>query len=336
MNPRLLIRGRALTPAEARAYRCSMRVLGPNEVVAALDFPDLIEALRRTLRCKDIVKPKQQCHAITLPAGRAGRLEIAPAWQDGRNLGIEVTTVFPDETACGATPALGSYLLLDGCTGRLLAFLDGPALTARRTAATSALAATYLARPDCERLLMIGTGALASHLVEAHASVRPIRKVLVWDGDFDKAMRWAQRMTRRTLQVAATDDLQRAVTGAEVICCAVATAKPLLLGHWLPLGTHIDLIPGPATDACTAADDETLRRASVFVEARPAALAGAGDGDTAIGAIRIAEIDGDLVELCRGSHPGRQFDDEITLFRSGDLGFLNLAAAQLALESSTT
>lgn len=311
-----------------------MRVLGPSEVSAALDIPSLVEALRQMFRSGDVVTPQRHRHTIEVPGARDGSLLIMPAWQAGRHLGIKLLTIFPDNAARNDPSLLGEYLLLDARNGKPLALLDGPALTARRTAAASALAASYLARSDCERLLMIGTGRLASHLIEAHASVRPIRNVLVWGRDRDKAARLAQRLTRRTLKVAATDDLQRAVNGAHIICCATLAAEPILLGHWLPLGVHIDLV-GAFTPQMREADDETLRRARVFVDTREGALAEAGELIHAIaaGAMTEDDIAGDLYELTRGSRAGRRFHDQITLFKSVGAALEDLAAAKLALDN---
>jgi alanine dehydrogenase len=311
-----------------------MRILGPSEVTAALDIPALVEALRTMFRGADVAAPQRHRHTIEVPGGHAGSLLIMPAWQAGRHLGIKLLTIFPDNAARNDPSLLGEYLLLDARSGKPLALFDGPALTARRTAAASALAASYLARPDCERLLMIGTGRLASHLIEAHASVRPIRNVLVWGRDRDKAARLAQRLTRRTLKVAATDDMQRAVNGAHIICCATLATEPILHGHWLPLGVHIDLV-GAFTPDMREADDETLRRARVFVDTREGALAEAGDLIHAIaaGAMTEDDIAGDLFELTRGSRAGRRFHDQITLFKSVGAALEDLAAANLALDT---
>ena len=183
-----------------------MRILGPSEVVAALDFTGLIEALRQMFRSGGCEVPLRHHHTIAMPGGGPdGTLLLMPAWQAGQRIGIKLVTVFPGNAAASLPSVMGAYLLLDGKTGEPVALLDGPALTARRTAAASALAARYLARPDCERLLVVGTGALAPHLVEAHAAVRPIRNVLIWGRDKVKAAALAQRLDRRTLKVAATE-----------------------------------------------------------------------------------------------------------------------------------
>lgn len=310
-----------------------MRILGFDEIIAALDFPALIEALRQMFRSGCETPPRQH-YTIPVQGAGDGTLLLMPAWQAGRHIGVKVATIFPGNEARHHPSLLGTYLLLDGSTGRPLAALDAAGLTARRTAAASALAASYLARPDCERLLMVGTGLLAAHLVEAHASVRPIRNVLVWGRHHDKAARLARRLDRRTLKVAATDDLANAVRGAHIVCCATRAREPLILGHWLPLGVHIDLVGG-FTPEMREADDDTIRRARIFVDTRDGALAEAGDIMVPIrtGVMREDDIAGDLFDLARGSRAGRRFHDQITLFKSVGPALEDLAAARLALDT---
>jgi alanine dehydrogenase len=310
-----------------------MRIIGPSEVVAALDFPALVESLRQMFRigCE---APLRHHHTIAAPdGGPDGNLLLMPAWQAGRHIGIKLVTVFPGNAASGLPSVMGAYLLLDGKTGEPQALLDGPSLTVRRTAAASALAASYLARPDSERLLMVGTGALAPHLVEAHASVRPIRNVLIWGRDPDKAARLAQRLDRRNLKVVATTDLEGAVRGAHVISCATLTMEPLVRGAWLPLGVHLDLVGG-FTPAMRETDDEACRRARIFVDTRPGTLKEAGDivQPMRAGIFGEDDIAGDLFELTRGSRAGRRYHDQITLFKSVGTALEDLAAAELALE----
>ena len=310
-----------------------MRVFGWSEAVDALEFSSLIEALRQAFRSADTTAPPPHRYTIPASADASGTLQLSPAWRIGDRIGVKVTAAFG--ATRGGPGGEGAYALLDARNGKPLAVFDAAALTARCTAAVSALAASYLARPDSERLLLIGSGALASHLLAAHASVRPIRNVLVWDRDSDKAERLAHRLTRRTLKVAATDDLQRAVNGAHIVCCIAADAAPILNGHWLPLGVHLDLVGG-ATPALRQADDETLHRARVFVDTREAALAEAGDLAQPIraGVFNPDDVAGDLFDLTRGTRAGRRFHDQVTLFKSVGHALADLAAAKQGLENA--
>lgn len=308
-----------------------MRMLGYSEVVAALDFPGLVESLRQIFRAGADAPPRHH-YKIPVPGKGDATLLVMPCWQTGRHIGIKVVGVFPDNPA-DLPRLMGSFLLLDGQTGKPLAVMDGPALTARRTAAASALAASYLARPDCERLLMIGTGALASHLIEAHASVRPIVNVLVWSRHPEKAVKLAQRLDRRRLKVAATTDLANAVRGAHIVCCATPSERPLVEGHWLPLGAHLDLVGGFRPEM-READDDCIRRGRVFVDTRAGALAEAGDIIQPLksGILREDDIAGDLFDLARGTRAGRRYHDQITIFKSVGTAIEDLAAARLALD----
>jgi ornithine cyclodeaminase len=310
-----------------------MRVLGYNETVAALEFPALVEALRQAFRSRTTETPPADVYRIPVPPGQDGSLIILPAWQAGKHFGIKLTTIFPGIAAGQKPLRMGTYMLCDGKTGEPIALFDGPALTARRTAAASALAASYLANPDCERLLMIGTGSLASHLIEAHATTRPIHNVLIWGRDPDKAARLARRLDRRNLKVAPATDLAKAVRGAQIICCATTAQEPILKGEWLTPGVHIDLVGG-RTPTMREADDETMTKARIFVDTREAAESQAGDIviPIAAGVITAFDIAGDLFELTRGDRAGRRYHNQITLFKSVGHSLEDLAGAQVALD----
>jgi ornithine cyclodeaminase len=302
-----------------------MRVISAAEVEAALDFDSLIERLRQAFR-RDITVPLRHHHAIECPGGDEATLLLMPAWQAGSHIGIKLVTVFPGNTARDLPAVMGAYLLLDGKTGSPLAMIDGPILTAKRTAAASALAVGYLARPDSERLLMVGTGALAPQLVLAHAAVRPICNVLVWGRDPDKAARLAKRLNRSDFRVEATGDLESAARGAHIISCATLSPEPLIQGAWLQPGQHLDLVGGFRPVA--------IRRARVFVDTRAGACKEAGDIVQPLesGVLAPEDIAADLFELTRGERAGRRFYDQITLFKSVGTAVEDLAAAQLTVE----
>lgn len=309
-----------------------MRILSAAEVEAALDWESLVECLRQAFH-RGAEVPVRHHHEILNPGGPDGTLLLMPAWQSGRHIGVKIVTVFPENSDRGLPSVMGAYLLLDGKTGSPSALIDGPTLTLKRTAAASALASQYLSRPGCERLLMVGTGALAPYLVMAHAAVRPIRKVSIWGRTPDKAVKLAERLHRPDFPVAATEDLEAAACRADIISCATLSQDPLILGAWLQPGQHLDLVGGFRPDM-READDEAIRRARVFVDTREGAMQEAGDIVQPIesGVLDPDEVAGDLFELTRGERAGRRSDDQITLFKSVGTALEDLAAAQLAAE----
>ncbi len=309
-----------------------MRIIGASEVETALDYPTLAEKLRQMFRSGCAV-PLRHHHTIPTHGDSDATLLIMPAWQTGRHIGVKLVTVFPDNAKASLPSVMGAYLLLDGKSGQPQALIDGPSLTLRRTAAASALAARYLAREDCERLLMVGTGALAPHLILAHAAVRPICNVLVWGRNPDKAKKLASRLDRPDFRVSATTDLEGAARGAHVISCATLSRDPLILGDWLEPGTHLDLVGG-FTPEMRETDDAAVAKARVFVDTREGATNEAGDIVQPLksGVITEDDIAGDLFELTRGERAGRRFYDQITLFKSVGTALEDLAAAQLAVQ----
>ncbi len=295
---------------------------------AASDYGALIEALAEMYR-RGVDRNALFRLDLESASGTVANLLLRPAWQRDRNIGVKLVTVFPDNNAKGLASVLGVYVLMDGETGAPLACIDGTVLTLYKTAANSALGARFLAREDAESMVMVGAGALAPHLIAAHATVRPIRRVLIWNRTAARARDLAARLDRPGLSVAATEDLESAVRGADVICCATMARAPLVRGEWLAPGAHLDLVGG-FTPEMREADDEAVRRARVFVDTREGTLAEVGDILEPLRAGVIAEDDiaADLTQLCRGERPGRGAAEEITLFKNGGGSNQDLATAQ--------
>src|SRR5262249_20786676 len=155
-------------------------------------------------------------------------LLLMPAWRSGRFIGVKSVTVFPDNATRGLASVMGVYLLLDGENGMPLAVIDATSLTLRRTAAASALAADYLARRDAKHLLRVGPGALAPHLVGAHATVRALQRVSVWGRNEAKAQALAERLRADGIAADAVNDLARAVERADIVSCATLASAPLV------------------------------------------------------------------------------------------------------------
>lgn len=309
-----------------------MRIIDAAEVHRLLDFPALIEALRAKFRDGCEV-PLRHHHTIAaVDADHVpGTLLLMPAWQVGQSLGVKIVTVFPDNARRGLASVQGTYLLLDGGTGTPRAQLDGTALTLRRTAAASALAADFLARADSAVHLMVGTGALAPHLVAAHRTTRPIRQTVIWGRDPAKAAALAARLSGNGITAIPMADLAEAAGRADIVTCATLAREPLIRGAWLKAGTHVDLVGG-YTPEMREADDDAVLRARVYIDTE-AAVQEAGDIVQPLrsGVLSRDRIVGDLYGLCRGTCVGRHGPDEITLFKSVGTALEDLAAAELAV-----
>jgi ornithine cyclodeaminase/alanine dehydrogenase-like protein (mu-crystallin family) len=303
----------------------SIPMIPAAEVHAALAWRPLVDALRAAF-VAGATAPVRSSHAVT-PEG--DRLLLMPAW-DGAGLGVKIVTVFPRNLERGIASVGALYVLMDGTTGHPLALIDGEALTLRRTAAASALASTYLSREDARTLVVVGTGALAPFMAEAHCAVREISRVLVWGRHADRAERTAAALAARGLPARAVTALDRALAEADIVTCATTAREPVVRGAWVRSGTHVDLV-GAFTREMRESDDDLVARAQVFVDTYAGALKEAGDLVQAIedGAITREHVRAELAELASGTHKGRTERDAITLFKSVGTALEDLCAARL-------
>jgi ornithine cyclodeaminase/alanine dehydrogenase-like protein (mu-crystallin family) len=242
-------------------------------------------------------------------------------------------TIYPGNGALGLPGLHSVYLLFDAATGVPLAQLDGNEITSRRTAAAAALAASYLARGDARRLLVVGTGRVAALLAEAMRVVRPIEEVVVWNHRPASAHALAGELRAAGILAHATEDLAQAVASADIVSCATLSNAALVRGEWLQPGVHLDLI-GSFTPQMREADSACFARCRVFVDTEEA-LAKSGDvlEAAAEGAFHADQLQGTLAELCAGTRPGRLQPAERTLFKAVGTGLADLAAAELVFEA---
>jgi ornithine cyclodeaminase/alanine dehydrogenase-like protein (mu-crystallin family) len=312
-----------------------MRFLDGAAVDAALSYPALVDILEAAF-VKGAVAPPRHHHAVALSGRPEATLLLMPAWEAraggsqeaGRYMGVKTVTVFPDNDKRGKPAVFGTYVLLSAETGEALAIMDATRLTAWRTAAASAVASRRLSRPDSARMLMVGAGALAPFLVRAHASVRPIREVTIWNRSRPRAQALVATLGGLGIAAAMVDDLAAAAEHADIISTATITAEPLIRGAWLKPGVHLDCV-GAYKPTMRETDDEVARRALIYVDTWAGALSEAGDVLQPIqsGVIGKDAIVGDLYDLCRGVVQARQSADEITLFKSVGAAIEDLAAA---------
>jgi len=269
---------------------------------------------------------------LSQPASGGGQNDwlMLPAWQHDRCFGIKTVSVFPGNAAKNLASVQGAYLLFDGQTGESLCGLDGAMLTLRKTAANSAAAADWLARKDAETLCMLGAGALAPHLIEAHCAVRPIHRVLWWNRSrpaLDRAIDALAPLLPR-VTIAAADDLQAAVATSDIVSTATMAQEPLVKGAWLRPGTHLDLVGGYRPDMRESDDECVTRAARCYVDARFTTIKEAGDLTQPIASgVLDATAFIDMGEVARGEKPKRISEDEITWFKSGGGGHEDLATA---------
>lgn len=306
-----------------------MLVLDAAATASALDYPALIAGLRQIFAA-GVTAPLRHAHVLPRTGEPDATLLMMPAWMgDGSHGGVKIVNVVPGNAARGLSAVTASYLLFDETTGVHVALFDGAALTGRRTAAASALAASYLARADARTLLVVGAGHIGSQMPDAYRAVLPIDRVLIWNPTPARAERLVEHLKGKGIDAAARTDLEAAVGEADVISCATLSTTPLIRGDWLKPGQHLDLV-GSFTSDMREADDRALARGRVFIDG-PAAAIESGDIKGPMASGLLKEIAGTLYDLCGGRVEGRRSTTEVTVFKSVGLAVEDLAAARVAL-----
>lgn len=306
-----------------------MLVLDAAATASALDYSALIAGLR-DMFAAGVTAPLRHAHGLSRAGEPDATLLMMPAWMgDGSHGGVKIVNVVPGNAKRGLPAVTASYLLFDETTGAHVALFDGAALTGRRTAAASALAASYLARADAHTLLVVGAGHIGSEMPDAYRAVLPVDRVLIWNPTPARAERLVEALKSRGIDASARTDLEAAVGEADIVSCATLSREPLIRGDWLRPGQHLDLV-GSFTPEMREVDDQAMARGRVFVDG-PAAVVESGDikGPMASGALK--EIAGTLYDLCGGRVEGRRSVADITVFKSVGLAVEDLAAARVAL-----
>ncbi|MGH6917301.1 MAG: ornithine cyclodeaminase family protein [Geminicoccaceae bacterium] len=301
-----------------------MLVIDQDRIDAALTWPALVDALEAGHRLG-----RGQTHDLLLEEG-GDVLLSRTAWKAGYGIGIKtVTGFFGNPARTPPKPSVqGVFVLFDHGDGRPLAVIDGAGITAWKTAADSALGSRYLSRPDARCLLMVGAGALARPLIQAHLSVRPsVEQILLWNRTPARAEALAAELRAEGLPVDAAIDLAAAIRRADIVSSATRSEEPLIEGAWLKPGAHLDLV-GAFTATMRETDDTALRRGRLFVDARETTLDHIGELKIPIerGVISRDDVIADLYDLAK-NFAWRRAPDDITIYKNGGGAHLDLMTA---------
>lgn len=295
-------------------------------IESLFSYKEFIPVLRKYFT-KDIKSPTRPHYPIDNADSDPNMLLLMPAWQVDDHIGIKIITVFKNNAAKGLNTINGIYLLFDGKTGVPICTFDAATITSKRTAATSALASSYLARPDSKVYTMLGTGRLCKELVLAHRAIFSLDTVNIWGRDRSKASTKVEELKDLGINANIVKDKADALNRSDIISAATYSKTPIVHGEFVDAGKHIDLVGSYLPDH-READDELIAKSNIFIDTK-AALKESGDLIIPIanGVIKESQIQGTLIQLCKGEDPGRLDVNEITFFKSVGYALEDLAIA---------
>ena len=295
-----------------------MRMIDRDEVRERLTYDRCIPIVREAMIAFSTGETRQLLCAI-IPLGEGRLFGVMPgAMAAGGPFGAKLISVFADNFAKGRQSHQGVVVLFDPESGAPVCVAHAGEITAIRTAAASAVATDALARPDADRLAILGYGEQAATHIRAISKVRRLREVRVWGRSADRAAAFAARMRDELdIDIAASGDVPLAVTQADIVCTVSAAFDPILKGAWVRPGTHVNVV-GSSHAGPAEIDNELVARARFVVDSREGVLAQGGEFRRAreAGLIGDDHIAAEIGEVLAGRVAGRQSAGQVTIYKS--------------------
>lgn len=263
--------------------------------------------------------------------GKDGAFHIKGASLDSnhRYVAIKLNSNFPENPARRGLPTIqGAIVLADGVDGSLLAVMDSIEITLQRTAAATALAARYFARPGSSRLSLCGCGAQGRAQLGALANILPLRQVFVWDREFGRAQCFANEMCDdRDIGIRAVTTLEEATRCSDVIVTCTTARSPFLMSGAVCDGTFIAAVGADNPEKNEIAP-ELMARSRIVVDVLEQCVS-MGDLNHAIraGKVTSADVYAELGDIVTGKKPARTGDSDIIIFDSTGSAAQDVTAA---------
>jgi len=301
-----------------------MRIVQATDVQAKLDWLELIAALEAGHQL-----PKARISDRVLQRADQSLL-MRSAWIDGLGMAVKIATIFPDNAKRQLPSVQGNVLLYDDAAGTPEAMVDFDLVTRFKTVGDSLLAASKLARPNSNRILLVGAGRIAATALSAYRVLWPQASFEIWNHRPESAQRLVEQFGVDG-SVTAVTDLGQAVQKADIICAATLSQTPIIEGRWLRAGQHIDLIGAYRADM-READDDVMRRGELYVDSRDTTIEHIGELLIPIsnGVIDKQSIKADFYDLASGGFM-RESNEAITVFKNGGGAHLDLMTAKYIL-----
>jgi ornithine cyclodeaminase/alanine dehydrogenase-like protein (mu-crystallin family) len=307
----------------------SLLVLTDADVRELLDMESCIEAMAGVLAALERDELSMPLRLVFRPSGSNSLMGFMPAHRAGGSplFSLKEIVISPGNSAQGLDPHQGAVMLHDGETGQLTALLNASAVTEIRTAAVSAVATRLLARPTASVVAILGAGVQGRSHVEAMRAALDDPEIRIWSRTPARAAAVAEATGATAVATA-----EAACAGADVICTCTSAREPVLSADMLTPGAHVNAV-GSSIPTARELTSDLVAAASLFVDRRESTLNEGGDYLFAVEEAGIGpdHIQAELGELLEGVHPGRQADEELTVFKSLGIAVEDLAAAELCV-----
>lgn len=300
-------------------------ILSENDVEKYLDPRELLDGLEagfRSLELGEVQSPPRS----KLSVGGKGFSLTMPAWQPGMQVTVKIVNVFDGNLQFGLPNHLALITLFDPNTGATSCIMDGTYVTAIRTAAAAALSVRLVSRPDSRVATVVGAGVQGRQHLRLLPLVRNFGRINICSLRFDEA----QKLARESRIACAAAKLEEAVRESDVVCLATHSPDPVIEPAWVKPGTHIASVgfhpPNGELPRGLARDHR------LFVETLDAFQ------PPPVGCSELANLDSShgstLGSVILGKKPGRNSEEEITVYKAMGVAMEDMIAANLAFQKA--
>lgn len=308
-----------------------IRLVGDEEAKNLVTMEEAIEAVReafKDLSLKRAIMPLRG----RIDVGGKGDFLAMPSYVPSLGaLSIKLVTVYPDNASRGLPLVNAVLISLDADTGVPELVIEANYLTAIRTGAASGVATDFLAREDSRSLAVIGCGVQGRMQALAVSKVRNLDTIVAYSRNPANVKRYVEEISRMVdAEVMPAKSAEEAVKDADIVCTATTSTQPVLKREWIRDGTHINAIGSYKPDS-RELDTDTVTSSKLVVDSLEACLSEAGDLIIPIreGRLKRESVHAEIGEIVAGIKPGREYYEEITVFKSVGLAIQDAAMASL-------
>jgi len=311
-----------------------MLVLDGEAVRRLLDMPSCIRAVEDAFRCRGEGRPTPSA-VLGFPL-EAGTLHVKVASLElGRCYTVaKVNANLPRNPIERNLPTIqGALVLFDSATGTPLAVMDSASITTIRTAATTAVAASRLARADASIMTVIGCGAQARAHLDALSAVRDLRRVYAVDVHRQAAEDFrAFAVSARGIDCTIPAVQRKATRASDIVVTCTPSDRAILLVDDVRPGAFVAAV-GADNEHKQEIDPALLRSAAVVADdIEQCARMGDLHHALAAGVMHTTDVRGSLDQLVAGTCVARANDEETIVFDSTGVAIEDVAVAALAYE----
>lgn len=309
--------------------------LNQSDVKGVLDMPSTLSAVESGFREHGLKQVQMPPKSYLYFTQHNGDLRTMPSLMEKQDIaGVKIVNVHPDNREKGLPTVMAVVVLNSTETGAPLAVMDGSYLTDMRTGAAGGVAAKYLARQDSKVVGMVGVGDQARTQLLALSEVMDIDEVKIMCrkpsscDEFEKEMQSVINcdFTRK--------DSIRGVCNCDILVTTTPVRSPIVKSEWVQEGTHINAIGADAMGK-QELDPVLLKRSKIVVDdIFQASHSGEINVPISSGVFSENDIYAELGEVVAGIKPGRESDEEITIFDSTGLAVQDLVTANMVYEKA--